>query len=159
MMPVLDGLSCCKVFEQIPPLWPSLLLSARAGEEARSEGMTAGADDYLVKPFSARELLARIGAHLKLAQARKEAEGRASIILESIKDGFVALDSDWRYTYVNAEAERLNGLSRERHLGRSIWEIFPGTLGSSLEEKLRYAVEHHAPWSLRITMRLYTAGL
>jgi signal transduction histidine kinase/DNA-binding response OmpR family regulator len=49
------------------------MLSARAGEESRVEGMEAGADDYLVKPFSARELLARVGAHLQMARFRKEA--------------------------------------------------------------------------------------
>ncbi len=55
---------------------PVIFLSARAGEEATIEGRVAGADDYLVKPFSARELLARVGAHLKLAHARKDADMR-----------------------------------------------------------------------------------
>ena len=52
---------------------PIILLSARAGEEARIEGMHAGADDYLIKPFSARELLARVESHLKMARFRDEA--------------------------------------------------------------------------------------
>jgi K+-sensing histidine kinase KdpD len=51
-----------------------VLLSARAGEESRIEGLEAGADDYLVKPFSARELMARIETHLNLAKARRERE-------------------------------------------------------------------------------------
>ncbi len=50
-----------------------VLLSARAGEEARVEGLDAGADDYLVKPFSARELLARVRSNLELARLRQEA--------------------------------------------------------------------------------------
>jgi C4-dicarboxylate-specific signal transduction histidine kinase len=50
-----------------------ILLSARAGEESRIEGLEAGADDYLVKPFSARELLARVGACLMLARVRRQA--------------------------------------------------------------------------------------
>ena len=53
---------------------PVILLSARAGEEARIEGLDAGADDYLVKPFSARELLARVGALLELRRMRQSAE-------------------------------------------------------------------------------------
>ena len=50
------------------------MLSARAGEEARIEGLNAGADDYLIKPFSARELQARVAAHLETVRLRKEAE-------------------------------------------------------------------------------------
>ena len=52
---------------------PVILLSARAGEEARVEGLDAGADDYLVKPFAARELLARVRSNLELARIRREA--------------------------------------------------------------------------------------
>jgi len=48
-----------------------ILLSARAGEESAIEGLEAGADDYLVKPFSARELLARVRTHLEMAKARR----------------------------------------------------------------------------------------
>jgi signal transduction histidine kinase len=51
---------------------PVILLSARAGTESAVEGLEAGADDYLVKPFSARELLARIATHLKMAKLRRE---------------------------------------------------------------------------------------
>src|SRR5262249_10540688 len=49
-----------------------VLLSARAGEEAVLEGLETGADDYLVKPFAARELLARVQTHLDLARLRRE---------------------------------------------------------------------------------------
>jgi PAS domain S-box-containing protein len=76
MMPNLDGFSVLRSLradEQTRDI-PIILLSARAGEEARIEGLSAGADDYLVKPFSARELLARVEATLKLARIRKESE-------------------------------------------------------------------------------------
>jgi DNA-binding response OmpR family regulator len=53
---------------------PVILLSARAGEEASVEGMEAGADDYLVKPFSARETAGRVEAHLNLHRIRRESE-------------------------------------------------------------------------------------
>ncbi len=52
---------------------PIIMLSARAGEESRVEGIQSGADDYLVKPFSARELLARVTAHLQMSRLRREA--------------------------------------------------------------------------------------
>jgi PAS domain S-box-containing protein len=63
---------------------PVILLSARAGEEARIEGMAAGADDYLAKPFSARELVARVEAHLKLGQLRREDQQRAAADLDAM---------------------------------------------------------------------------
>ncbi len=76
MMPRLDGFGLLKALRgnEKTGTIPVILLSARAGEEASVEGMEAGADDYLTKPFSARELLARVGAHLKLARVRKEAQ-------------------------------------------------------------------------------------
>jgi PAS domain S-box-containing protein len=53
-----------------------ILVSARAGEESRVEGLQAGADDYLIKPFVARELLARVAAHVKMANLRRETAER-----------------------------------------------------------------------------------
>lgn len=76
MMPVMDGYSLVQHLRANPETAriPIVLLSARAGEEARVEGLAWGADDYLIKPFSARELLARVRTHVDLAQARQAAE-------------------------------------------------------------------------------------
>jgi len=76
MMPRLDGFGLLRELQadQRARAFPIVLLSARAGEEARIEGLKAGADSYLVKPFSARELLAVIGAQIDIARARREAE-------------------------------------------------------------------------------------
>ena len=70
--------ACCEPFATTrpSPALPVILLSARAGEESRVEGLQAGADDYLVKPFTARELLARVEAHLKLANLRRDTAER-----------------------------------------------------------------------------------
>jgi PAS domain S-box-containing protein len=74
MMPQLDGFGLLHELRADPRTSevPVVLLSARAGEEARVEGLAAGADDYLVKPFSARELLARVESLLELARLRRE---------------------------------------------------------------------------------------
>jgi signal transduction histidine kinase len=78
MMPRLDGFGLLRAIRADPELakLPVILLSARAGEEASIEGLRAGADDYLIKPFSARELIARVTAHLEMARMRQEAEQR-----------------------------------------------------------------------------------
>ncbi|HET7025337.1 MAG TPA: ATP-binding protein [Gemmatimonadales bacterium] len=74
MMPRLDGFGLLRAIRGDPKLAtvPVVLLSARAGEESAIEGLDVGADDYLTKPFSARELLARVRTHIKLANARHE---------------------------------------------------------------------------------------
>ena len=76
MMPRLDGFGLLRELRGDPDLreTPVLLLSARAGEEARVGGIESGADDYLTKPFSARELLARVAGNLQLARLRRETE-------------------------------------------------------------------------------------
>lgn len=84
MMPRLDGFGLLRALRADGALRkvPVLLLSARAGEESRIEGLEAGADDYLVKPFLARELTARVGTTLALAHIRREFEQRLAKDLE-----------------------------------------------------------------------------
>jgi signal transduction histidine kinase/DNA-binding response OmpR family regulator len=75
MMPKLDGFGMLRAIREDPALasLPVIMLSARAGEEAKVEGLEAGADDYLIKPFAARELLARVNANIQMAEIRREA--------------------------------------------------------------------------------------
>ncbi|HEX9000903.1 MAG TPA: ATP-binding protein, partial [Blastocatellia bacterium] len=154
MMPKLDGFGLLKALRQNPQTSsiPVILLSARAGEEARVEGLQAGADDYLIKPFSARELLARVGGILTLAKARREAMRReeelkaeTASVLESINEGFFALDQDFRITYANAQAERINGLRREDMIGKNHWELFPASLGTMVEKEFHRAMAERVP--------------
>ncbi len=271
MMPRLDGFGLLRALRADPRTSsvPVIMLSARAGEESRVEGMAAGADDYLVKPFGARELLARVRAHLQMAQMRRESsatlrqgearlrmaltaarmvaweftpstgavvvsdnaadvfglppgstlegieqafalvhpddadhhrvtvlkavaecgtylsqfrmvrgdtgaviwleerghavgdgsghttrlvgvvmditerkvaeeairagEGRTRTILESITDGFFAVDDDWRFTYINPAGERFLDRAPGDLLGKRLWDEFPGTVGSEFE--------------------------
>jgi signal transduction histidine kinase/DNA-binding response OmpR family regulator len=75
MMPKLDGFGLLRAIraQTATADVPVIMLSARAGEEAKVEGLEAGADDYLVKPFAARELLARVNANIQMAELRREA--------------------------------------------------------------------------------------
>src|SRR5580693_2533600 len=78
MMPHLDGFGLLRAIRDDSALagTPVILLSARAGEESRVLGLQADADDYLVKPFTARELLARVAMHVRMASLRQETAER-----------------------------------------------------------------------------------
>ena len=78
MMPKMDGFALLRALRenQATTEIPVMLVSARAGEEASAEGLRAGADDYVIKPFSARELLARVES--RLSQARLRAAERSA---------------------------------------------------------------------------------
>ena len=161
MMPGLDGFALLHALRTHPDTHavPVILLSARAGEEARIEGWDAGATDYLVKPFTARELLSRVAAHLETARtlrqaAAREAELRAEAeaardhaigVLESIQDGFFTLNRLWCFTYVNSTAEKLLVSGRDALLDRNLWELYPTVLGTVAEREYRRAVRDRVP--------------
>ena len=81
--------------------------------------------------------LGMISRHEAALQA---SESRTSAILSSITDGFMTLDRDWRYTYVNREVGRLLGRPPESLLGQRVWDLFPETVGSDTWEHLHRAV-------------------
>ena len=115
MMPNLDGFGLIAALQADPKTAavPVILLSARAGEEATLEGLQAGASDYLVKPFSARELAARVEGTLRTAKARLEAQrerSRLEAVLAALHEGIVFQDASGIARYCNAACERLLGL-------------------------------------------------
>ncbi len=142
MMPRLDGIGLVRALREDPVLReiPVIILTG-SGDEPGSQGLVAGADDYLTKPFAPAELLARVGARLEIARLHREADAarqHASTILESITDGFCAFDRAWRFTAVNREAERLLGRPRAELLGRELWTEFPkAVVGESREAYFR----------------------
>ncbi len=125
MMPGLDGFELLAAIRNSPAIreLPVIMLSARTGEEASIEGLEAGADDYLPKPFSARELLARVRAHLELSVVRRQAADevrserfRLEQTLQQLPVGAMLIDADsGKVVLVNHEVEAI--------LGRSITEV------------------------------------
>jgi PAS domain S-box-containing protein len=72
--------------------------------------------------------------------AQQEGEARVVRVLEAMNAAFFALDRQWRFTYVNAEAERVLHASREELVGGEIWDLFPAAVGSNFEENYRGAM-------------------
>ena len=104
LMPRLDGFALLKELRANSHTAniPVIMLSARAGEESQVEGAEAGADDYLVKPFSGRILLAAISAHLQMASLRREtskavqkSEERFRALISATSDIVYRMNHDW----------------------------------------------------------------
>jgi signal transduction histidine kinase len=157
MMPEMDGFALLAALRQNPATRsvPVIMLSARAGEEARIDGVDAGADDYLTKPFSARELLARVDAQLKLARLRKEAVEQEAALnleiskakrfaweaLEHIPDIFYTFDREYCFTYVDAAGTQIAQRLGTELLGKCLWDLLPDLRGSIVESNFRRAME------------------
>jgi PAS domain S-box-containing protein len=132
MMPELDGfalLAAIRADERTCSI-PVILLSARAGEEARIEGLGAGADEYLVKPFSARELLARVSSQLQLARLRRETEQQLryrgeqhQTLLSQAPLGVYLVDAEFRIQEINPVALPVFGDIPGGVVGRDFDEI------------------------------------
>jgi PAS domain S-box-containing protein len=103
MMPTLDGLSLVTALrsDANTAQVPVLLLSARAGQEAAIEGLDVGADDYLVKPFTAQELLARVRSNLELARLRTQESAWRSTLISAMQDGMFVADPNGTIVELN----------------------------------------------------------
>ena len=75
----------------------------------------------------------------------RERDERLHGTIESISDAFMQLDSEWKFSYVNAAWERISGFSREQAIGKTQWELMPALLGTNLEEELRRAMSQRVP--------------
>lgn len=85
MLPDMEGFEVLRVVRRAKPNLPIIMVTARGAEEDRVRGLTGGADDYVVKPFSARELLARVAAVLRRAPCRTSA-------INSLHSGHCTID-------------------------------------------------------------------
>ncbi|WP_434382424.1 ATP-binding protein [Melittangium boletus] len=155
MMPGLDGfglLEALRANERTHTL-PVILLSARAGEESRLEGLEQGADDYLVKPFGARELLTRVRAHLELSRLRAEAQSeRFRSFVLNVPGAVYVCDPEapWRFKFMSEPVLSLTGYPASEFLeeGRT-WAplVHPEDL-ANVEARIARAVDRHTPYEL-----------
>jgi PAS domain S-box-containing protein len=169
MMPGLDGFAVLRAIRSDPTLssTPVILLSARAGEESRVEGLQAGADDYLVKPFTARELMARVATHVKMANLRRESAERearlraeADVERKRLRDllaqapagiGLVS-GPEHRWTFVNEQYVRMTGRnSTADFVGKTLLETLPEFENQSFRELLDEVYRTGQPYVARET--------
>ncbi|MBI4319888.1 MAG: response regulator [Chloroflexi bacterium] len=186
VMPHFSGLAALKALQERGVDLPFIVVSGKIGEDVAVGAIKAGAHDYVLKDNLAR-LVPAIRWELREAEVRRE-RGRAeeeriqlvreqaaraeaeaahrqiASILESITDGFVAVDRDGRFTYVNREAQRLLGRPSEELIGRKAGEEFPEALGSVFEKECRKAISErvtvefealYAPLDVWLAVRAY----
>jgi two-component system alkaline phosphatase synthesis response regulator PhoP len=120
MLPVVDGFSVCASLRQEKPGIPILMLTARSEDSDRIRGLDKGADDYITKPFSVKELMARVKALLRRVKIDKEGAG-------SIAIGDLALDLDKRKVSLSGRDVDLTAKEFEllRLFARNPGRIYP----------------------------------
>ena len=158
MMPRLDGfglLNAIRSDERLREI-PVVMISARAGEEARVEGLDAGADDYLTKPFSARELMARVRSNLELARIRNDAKtairqrtAQFEALLNQAPVGVYLLDADFRIKEINPAARPAFGDIPEL-IGRDfvdvVHRLWPEAYADEIVSLFRRTLETGEPY-------------
>lgn len=128
MMPLMDGIELLRAIKQnmMTANIPIILLTARAGEESKIDGFATGADDYLVKPFSSRELLSRVHAQIDIAERRVQTENRIKEILTQLPAGISIVEGEnYTYTMANTLYQKISGRSSEQLIGKALKEVFP----------------------------------
>ncbi len=156
MMPRLDGLDLARSLRADPQTQaiPVILLSARAGEEARIEGLAAGADDYLYKPFSARELMAQVAARLELgrlqARLRQERADLEALFAQTPVPTAVLRGPELLFEMANPAYRQVVG-GREL-VGKPLLEALPEARGQGFDELLRQVLRSGTPHVGRETL-------
>jgi PAS domain S-box-containing protein len=137
MMPEMDGFELVKRLKtgkQTRNI-PVILLSARAGEEATIEGLATGADDYLTKPFSAKELLSRIDSNLKIAESRINSIKQLHNLFMSAPVAIAVLTGPEQcFEMANEKYMELGG--KTAVVGKTIEEAFPELVDTGIKELL-----------------------
>ena len=157
MLPGKSGLDLCRELRARPDGDEMfiLLITGRTEPEDLRAALEAGANDYLTKPFDLAHLSVRLSVAERqireLAErkqnrvALREAAMRMTEILEKTSDNFFALDANWTFTYLNAEAERTLGHPRAELLGQNFWEKFPSLLESPVGANYRQVMRDKIP--------------
>jgi PAS domain S-box-containing protein len=163
MMPGLDGFELLRELRASPitKSIPVIFLSARAGEESRIEGLQAGADDYLVKPFSSRELIAKVDARLEIARLQAEAgealrksAAELAKAQEIARTGSFTIDVQNNELSWSDECYRIFGINKEKtKLTRALFLslIAPDEM-KAVDQAVQESIRTEQPYSIEYTV-------
>ena len=151
MLPGKSGVELCQELRAAPKGEELfiLLVTARDDTQDLERALEAGANDYLIKPLDPARLNVRLSvaerrirALAERNQARtelQEAVGKMTDILEKTSDGFFAVDRDWKFTFVNRQAEKLLDRHREDLIGKDFWVELPEFTRDAFQKNYRRA--------------------
>src|ERR1700716_3211576 len=157
MLPGESGIDLCRDLRKRPrgDEMFILLVTARGDTEDLEHALKAGANDYLTKPLDLGLLNVRLSVAERqireLAErnhaptALQESARTLTNILENTTDGFFAVDPEWKFTYLNSEAEKLLERQRDNLLGKELWEEFPELKNSPFERNYRRVMAERVP--------------
>ena len=157
MLPGESGIDLCRDLRKRPrgDEFFILLVTARAHTEDLEQALEAGANDYLTKPLDLGLLNVRISvAERQIRELAERNHARTALqesartltnILENTTDGFFAVDPEWKFTYLNSEAEKLLERQRDDLLGKELWEEFPELKNSPFERNYRRVMAERVP--------------
>src|SRR5437899_8508775 len=152
MLPGKSGVELCQELRAAPngDEFFILLVTARNDTQDLEQALEAGANDYLIKPLDPARLNVRLSvaerrirALIERNQARAELQEtvrKMTDILEKTSDGFFAVDRDWKFTFVNRQAEKLLDRRRQELIGKDFWIEFPEFTRDAFEENYRRAM-------------------
>ena len=152
MLPGKSGVELCQELRAAPKGEELFILLVTARDDAQDleRALEAGANDYLIKPLDPARLNVRLSvaerrirALAERNQARtelQEAVGKMTDILEKTSDGFFAVDRDWKFTFVNCQAEKLLDRHREDLIGKDFWVELPEFTREAFEKNYRRAM-------------------
>ncbi|WP_296618249.1 ATP-binding protein [Marivirga sp.] len=137
MMPVMDGIGLLKEIKsnKATATIPVIFLTARAGEESKIEGLETGADDYLVKPFSSKELLARINAQLNISKLRQSLEDNVRNLFMDAP-AIICVLRGATHIYEFANLDYLELIGKKDIIGKPVREVLPEVEGQGFFELL-----------------------
>jgi PAS domain S-box-containing protein len=153
MLPGRSGVELCQELRARPhgDEMFILLVTARQNTEDLRQALAAGANDYLSKPLDFGLFNVRLSvAERQIRELAERNQARAALeesahtmteILENTTDGFFAVDCEWKFTYLNPEAEKLLGRKRPELLCKELWQEFPELVGSPFELNYRRVIE------------------
>ena len=157
MLPGESGIDLCRDLRARPrgDEFFILLVTARADTKDLEQALEAGANDYLTKPLDLGLLNVRISvAEQQIRELAERNQARAALqesartltnILENTTDGFFAVDPEWKFTYLNSEAEKLLERQRDDLFGKLLWEEFPELKDSPFERNYRRVMTERVP--------------